>query len=163
MLYLRNSQFFLTASLSVLKKKCPAIMDIQLAFDESDKVKPTVINLLRGKSITGHLYARRISMSEVPDDEEEAAKWLQDLYVRKDKAQASFHETGDFFKTSGIKPVEGIVFPKRKSSLINWLAWMMITLLPIAYLLIEMLLSGKIFQVLIGCAIIFTCKFFFLF
>lgn len=42
-----------TASLPVLKKKCAAIMDVQLAFDKSDKDKPTIINLLRGKQITG--------------------------------------------------------------------------------------------------------------
>jgi lysophosphatidic acid acyltransferase / lysophosphatidylinositol acyltransferase len=149
-----------TASLSVLKKKCAAIMDVQLAFDENDVNKPTIINLLRGKKCTGHLYLRRIPMSEVPEDEEAAAKWLQELYVRKDKLQTSFHETGDFFKNSGIAPIEPIVMPPRLSSLINWVAWMVIAMLPILYLLINMILSGQFFYVLIGCAIVIACKYF---
>lgn len=144
-----------TASLSVLKAKCSAIMDVQLAFNESDVNKPTIINLLRGKQMTGHLYLRRISMSEVPDDEEMAAKWLQDLYVRKDKLQTSFHETGDFFKNSGIEPITPIHMPLRVSSLLNWIAWMIIAMLPILYIIITMILSGT-FYVLIGCAIMFA-------
>lgn len=147
-----------TASLSVLKKKCAAIMDVQLAFHENDVDKPTIINLLRGKQLTGHLYIRRIPMSEVPDDEEQAAIWLQELYVRKDKLQTSFHETGDFFKTSGIKPITPITIPARRSSLLNWCAWMIMAMLPILYLLITMILSGNFSYVLIGCAIMFACK-----
>jgi lysophosphatidic acid acyltransferase/lysophosphatidylinositol acyltransferase len=116
-----------TASLSVLKKKCAAIMDVQLAFDENDKDKPTVINLLRGKSITGHLYLRRVSMSEVPEDEEEAAKWLHELFVRKDKLQTSFHKTGDFFKDTDIAPIEPILFKPRLSSVLNWVGWIAVS------------------------------------
>lgn len=128
-------------------------MDVQLAFDKKDKDKPTVLNLLRGKSITGHIYLRRVSMSEVPEDEEAAAKWLQDLYLRKDKLQTSFHETGDFFSASGIKPIEPIFIPPRKSSLINWVAWMFVTMIPILYLLLSMIVSGRIFYILIGVSI----------
>lgn len=147
-----------TASLSVLKKKCSAIMDVQLAFKEEDADKATIVSLLRGNSVTGHLYLRRIPMSEVPEDEEEAAKWLQDLYVRKDKLQTSFHETGDFFKTSGIAPIEPIIFPNRKSSLINWVAWMVVAMLPILYFLINELISGQILHVLAGFSILFACE-----
>lgn len=99
-----------TASLSVLKKKCASIMDVQLAFDKNDKVEPTIMNLLRGKSIVGHLYLRRIPMTEVPEDEEAAGKWLQELFVRKDKLQSSFHQTGNFFKATDIPPIEPITF-----------------------------------------------------
>jgi lysophosphatidic acid acyltransferase / lysophosphatidylinositol acyltransferase len=147
-----------TASLPVLKKKCDVIMDVQLAFHENDEHKPTIINLLRGKSITGHIYLRRVPMSDVPEDEKEAAQWLQDLYVRKDKLQASFHETGDFFKTSGITRIEPINFKPRLYTLLNWIAWMVIAMLPILYYLISMIMSGQIFYVLIGIAIFFSCK-----
>lgn len=139
-----------TASLEVLKAKCPAIMDVQLAFEENDKDKPTIINLLRGKSITGHLYLRRVSMSEVPSDEEKASQWLHDLYVRKDKLQTSFHETGNFFKNTEFTPIEPIEFKPRLSSLINWVLWMFFTMLPILYLLFSMIVSGNMFYILIG-------------
>jgi len=139
-----------TASLPVLKKKCPAIMDVQLVFKEDDKIKPTLLNLLNGKSITGHIYLRRVSMSEVPDDEEQAAQWLHDLYVRKDKLQASFHETGDYFKGNDIAPIEPITIPRRLSSVLNWIVWMIFAMLPILYLLFSMIVSGNIFYILSG-------------
>jgi Acyltransferase C-terminus len=40
-------------------------------------------NLLLGNGVTGHLYIRRIPMADVPSDEEEAAKWMHELYQRK--------------------------------------------------------------------------------
>lgn len=142
-----------TASLPVLKKKCAAIMDVQLAFDEKDADKPTVVNLLRGKNITGHLYLRRVGMEEVPENEEDAAKWLQELFVRKDKLQTSFHKTGNFFKDTDIEPIEPIVFTARKSSLLNWIGWIAVACIPILYLLFSMIASGKLSYILIGVAI----------
>lgn len=113
-----------TASLPVLKKKCASIMDVQLVFDEKAKSKPTIINLLRGKSLTGHIYLRRIPMSDVPENEVEAGKWLHELFVRKDKLQTSFHNTGDFFKESGIAPITPVEFKPRLIGLLNWVCWM---------------------------------------
>lgn len=139
-----------TASLEVLKKKCPAIMDVQIAFREDDQVKPTIVSLLSGRSMTGYIYLRRISMSEIPDDEEKAAKWLQDLYVRKDKLQTSFHETGNFFTNTDFEPIEPIVFPARRSSLFNWVAWMIFAMLPILYLLFSMIMSGNVIYISSG-------------
>lgn len=143
-----------TASLEVLKQKCPAIMDVQLAFDKNDKEKPTLLNLIRGKSITGHLYLRRISMSEVPDDEEKAAQWLQDLYVRKDKLQASFFETGNFFKNTEFAPIEPMTIPRRLSSVTNWVAWMIFCMIPILYFIISLIASGNIVYILSGVFVI---------
>jgi lysophosphatidic acid acyltransferase / lysophosphatidylinositol acyltransferase len=147
-----------TASLPVLKKKCPAIMDVQLVFDVNDKDKPTILSLLRGKRLTGHLYIRRVSMSEVPEDETAAAQWLQDLFVRKDKLQTSFHKTGDFFKDTDIAPIKPIVFKPRLSTLINWVSWMILAMLPILYLLLTLLLSGSISSIAIGSGLLVACK-----
>lgn len=148
-----------TASLPVLRKKCAAIMDVQLVFDEKDKVKPTIINLLRGKSITGHMYVRRIPMSDVPTDEVEAGKWLHELFVRKDKLQSSFHKTGDFFKDNDIPRVEPMLFEPRPVTLINWVSWMIIAMLPILYLLLSLILSGNVMHIAIGSGITVACKF----
>lgn len=46
-------------------------------------MKPTVTNLLLGKAVEGHLFMQRIPMDEVPEDEEAAAQWLRDLYLKK--------------------------------------------------------------------------------
>jgi len=148
-----------TASLSVLKKKCSAIMDVQLAFDANHDVEPTILNLLKGKAIHGHIYIRRIPLTDVPENEEEAAKWLQELFVRKDKLQTSFHETGNFFKGNDITPLEPIQFPSSKGTLLNWVFWMLATMLPILYLILTLILSGKFISILIGSAIVFACKF----
>lgn len=148
-----------TASLPVLKKKCPAIMDVQLVFNVNDKDEPTILNLLRGKKMTAHLYVRRVPMSDVPDDEAGAAKWLQELFVRKDKLQTSFHKTGDFFKDTDIAPVEPIQFKPRPATLINWVIWMILAMLPILYLLLTLILSGSIASISIGFGVIVACKF----
>lgn len=147
-----------TASLSVLKKKCPAILDVQIMFDEADETKPTVMNVIKGKPITGHIYLRRIPMSEVPDDEEEAAKWLQELFVRKDKLMSSFHKTGDLFKGNDIEPIKPMMFERRIYPLINWLTWMVIAMVPILWLLISLLSSGDLTHIIIGAVILVTCE-----
>ena len=148
-----------TASLPVLKKKCPAIMDVQLVFNVNDKDEPTILNLLRGKKMTAHLYVRRVPMSDVPDDEAGAAKWLQELFVRKDKLQTSFHKTGDFFKDTDIAPVKPIQFKPRPATLINWVIWMILAMLPILYLLLTLILSGSIASISIGFGVIVACEF----
>lgn len=148
-----------TASLPVLKKKCASIMDVQLVFDEKDKVKPTIINLLRGKSITGHIYVRRVPMTDVPDDEEAAGKWLHELFVRKDKLQTSFHKTGDYFKDTDITPIEAIQFKPKLTTLVNWVSWMVIAMLPILYLLLTLILSGNVMYIGIGSGIFVACEY----
>jgi lysophosphatidic acid acyltransferase / lysophosphatidylinositol acyltransferase len=77
---------------------------MQLVFDEKAGHEPFFLNLISGISFSAHMYLRRIPISEVPDDEVEASKWMLHLFVRKDKLQTSFHKTGDFFKESGIAP-----------------------------------------------------------
>lgn len=146
------------ASLAVLKKKCQSIMDVQLVFDEKDKTKPTILNILKGRHLHGHIYLRRVPMSDVPDDEEAAAKWLQELFVRKDKLQTSFHKTGDYFKDTDIVPIKPIRFKPRLRTLINWVAWMVITMLPILYWVLRMIFSGQIMSIAIGAGIIVACK-----
>lgn len=49
----------------------------------SDKTQPTVKNLLQGKPLEGHLYLARIPLEDVPEDDEGAAQWLSDLYIKK--------------------------------------------------------------------------------
>jgi len=142
-----------TASLPVLKKKCASIMDVQLVFDAKAKLAPTIINLLRGNPLEAHIYLRRIPMNEVPEDEAAASQWLHALFIRKDKLQTSFHETGDFFKGNDITPIKSIRFKPRLSSLVNWVSWMIFAMLPILYLLSTLILSGKIMYIAIGSGI----------
>lgn len=149
-----------TTSLPVLKKKCASVMDVQLVFDKKDKTEPTILNLLRGKPMHGHLYLRRVPMTEVPEDEVAGGQWLHELFVRKDKLQTSFHETGDFFKGNNITPIKPRVFKKRFSSLLNWVSWMILAMLPILYMLLNLILSGDIMSIAISSGIMVSCKFY---
>lgn len=97
-----------TASLPYLKKKCPSILDIQLVFKKDDKVEPTIGNLLHGRGVTGYMHVRRIDMQSLPDTEEEAAEWMQELFRFKDKLQDSFHTHGDFFTGTGSTPIKPV-------------------------------------------------------
>lgn len=83
-------------------------MDIQIAFHKDDIVKPTMTNLLFGRSVTCHFLIRRIDMKSIPSDETEAAEWLQELFRFKDTLQDSFYTHGDFFTGSGLKPIEPV-------------------------------------------------------
>ncbi|XP_055315247.1 1-acyl-sn-glycerol-3-phosphate acyltransferase delta-like isoform X2 [Sitodiplosis mosellana] len=97
-----------TASLPYLKEKCPSILDIQLVFKKDDKVEPTIGNLLNGHGVTGYMHVRRIDMKSLPNNEEEAAEWMQELFRFKDKLQDSFHTHGDFFTGTGLTPIEPV-------------------------------------------------------
>lgn len=45
-------------------------------------------------------------MSEVPNDEKEAANYVQQLYRDKDKMMDSFLNHGDFFTGTNLKPLK---------------------------------------------------------
>lgn len=71
-----------TASIPHMKGKVGGIYDVQLAFKSSD-TKPTITNLLLGKATDAHMYINRIPLDSVPEGDEAAAKWLQNIYQVK--------------------------------------------------------------------------------
>lgn len=71
------------ASLPSMKGKVPAIYDIEIAFKDNDPVKPTITNLLYGKSVTAHMYMRRIPMEDVPCDEVNQDIFLREMFQNK--------------------------------------------------------------------------------
>ncbi|XP_058799783.1 1-acyl-sn-glycerol-3-phosphate acyltransferase gamma-like [Phymastichus coffea] len=142
-----------TASIPHMKGKVSGIYDIQLAFKSTD-IKPTITNLLLGKAATAHMYMNRIPLESVPEGDEAAAQWLQNIYQVKDKMADSFAKTGDFFATSGVPRVEPFRLKRRYWSLINSLAWAVIVLVPMLYYLIRLLLSGSTMYFSIGAGII---------
>lgn len=107
------------------------------------QVAPTISNLLHGYPVQGYMFVRRIPFSSVPEKEEEAAKFLQNLFVEKDNIIDSFHTTGSFFKTSGFKePASNLMVP-RLYSLINFFCWALISILPLMYFLIYSLFAAN--------------------
>lgn len=145
-----------TASLPYLRKKCPAVLDIQLAISKDSAVKPTIFNILNGKPITAHMCVRRIPTASLPENEEEAAAWLHELFREKDRMQDSFHRHGNFFTDSGIAERPLLTLHRRTSTLLNTVFWVAATLTPMLYYLMKLLFSGEILYFSIGAGIIFA-------
>lgn len=139
-------------SLPYLRGKVDAVYDVQLNFKKD--IGPTIMDYLMGKKIEGHMYMERIPLTEVPEDDEKAAQWLQDLYKRKDRMTDSFFRTDDFFAESGVRRVEPFRLPRRYFSLINTVSWGIAVLVPIMYGLICLLTSGSTLYFSIGAGII---------
>lgn len=148
-----------TASLPYLKNKCPGLYDIQLAFKADEQYKPTVANLLHGRPVNGYMHVRRIDMKSIPDSEEEASEWLQNLFREKDELQESFHKHGDFFTGSRFKRVEPVLQKPSLATLLNTVVWSIVTLTPMLYYLVRLLFSGELLYFSIGVGIITLCKF----
>lgn len=62
----------------------------------------------------------------------------------QDKMMVSFLNTGDWFKESGVKPVEKYVPPRNYFSVINMVFWSLFTLVPFFYLAFNILISGNL-------------------
>lgn len=139
-----------------MKGRVPAIYDTLIVFRESDPVAPTMTNLLFGKNVVAHLYIKRVSMEEVPNSEPEQEEYLRQMFVVKDKMKESFIETGDLFKTSGVKRVEPWKTPRRIWPIVNQVFWLISVLVPLFYYLVKLFLSGQIVYFSIGITLLFT-------
>lgn len=141
-------------SLPFLKGSCPSVYDINLAIRSRDSDKATIYNLLNGHGLDAYMFVKRYSIQDIPDEEEQSANWLHELFRQKDKMQESFHEHGDFFTGSGLKPIKPRVFQPRLSSLINTLVWNFLTISFTVYYMSKLLLSGKTLYFFIGIGIL---------
>lgn len=104
------------------------------------------------------MHIRRIPMDTVPENEEQAAEWLQELFRQKDLMQDSFHNHGDFFTGSGITRKVPIKMQPRLQTFINMAAWNVATVVPISYCLVSLLVSGEIVYFSIGTSVLVACK-----
>ncbi|CAG9771263.1 unnamed protein product [Ceutorhynchus assimilis] len=144
------------ASLPPMRGKVPAIYDTLIVFKDDDPVEPTMTNLLFGKQITAHMYIKRVPLEEVPDTEAEQEQYLRELFVRKDKMKESFIQTGDFFKNSGVTPVEPWPAHRRLWPILNVIFWMVSILVPLLCYLVKLLFSGHLTYFIIGAGLIFA-------
>lgn len=142
-----------TASLPNLRGRS-SILDIQLAISKDSTVKPTIFNILNGKPLTAHMHVRRISTESLPEVEEEAAEWMQELFRAKDRMQDSFHTTGDFFTASNVPKKHAIKMQPRLHTLVNMVAWNLVTVIPVVYALVQALLDGEYIKFSIGASVL---------
>ncbi|XP_030375069.1 1-acyl-sn-glycerol-3-phosphate acyltransferase gamma-like [Scaptodrosophila lebanonensis] len=143
-----------TASLPSLRGICPVVYDINLAFKRDAKVPPTMLSLLNGQPVEPYMFVRRIPLDDVPDGEQAAAAWLQNLFVEKDRIIDSFHETGSFFKTSGFKEVQCKIYDRRLSTLLNFFGWATVSISLILYYLLTSLLAQNWTGLITGLSIL---------
>lgn len=104
------------------------------------------------------MHIRRIPFDQVPEDEGQAAEWLQELFRQKDVMQESFHKHGDFFTGSNVTRKVPVKLHPRLHTLINMVAWNVLTVVPMIYYLIQLLISGEIMYFSIGASILIACK-----
>lgn len=145
-----------TASLPSLRGRCPVIYDISLAFKKDAAVPPTMSTLLNGQPVEGYMLVRRIPLEEVPEDETAAAEWLHNLFREKDRILDSFHTTGSFFKTSGMKEVPCKIYDRRPYTLMNFCVWAIFSVTAIMYYLITSLMYQNWIGLSIALGIIVT-------
>lgn len=104
------------------------------------------------------MYVQRFDTKTIPDDEEGASEWLQELFRKKDRMQDNFHNHGNFFHGLDMEPIEPIIFKPRLSCLLNTLGWLLFTLSFMLYYLAGLLLSGNFLYFSIGIGVLFICK-----
>lgn len=68
-------------SLSAMDERFKVFWNQIFTFD--GPVKPTLGNILKGRSVTAHAYIKRIPMDLVPKTKEGRKKFLMDIYVKK--------------------------------------------------------------------------------
>lgn len=73
-------------------------------------------------------------------------KQFVSVYVQ-DKMMVSFFNTGDWFKESGVKPLEKFVPPRRYYCVLNMIFWTLVTLIPFFYVAFNVLLSGNLLHI----------------
>lgn len=61
----------------------------------------------------------------------------------------SFVNTGDWFKESGVKPLEKCIPPYSYNCVLNILFWALFTLIPAIYFSYKILISGNLFHIIL--------------
>lgn len=104
------------------------------------------------------MHIRRIPLENIPEDEDQAAEWLQELFRQKDLMQESFHNHGDFFTGSNVTRKVANKMQPRLHTLVNMAAWNVVTVVPMSYYLVQLLVSGEIMYFSIGTSVLVACK-----
>ncbi|CRK87461.1 CLUMA_CG001262, isoform A [Clunio marinus] len=130
---------FITCVPILKKYKNLSVLNLQLAFDKSAKVEPTLVNLLRGEKVVAHVYIERISIDNV----EPTQDYLNKMYQEKDEIQDSFLKFGNFFEGLKQKPIDGIRMKPRLCVAVNTLLWFALNLSFMLYYATKMILAGR--------------------
>lgn len=134
------------------------IYNAQVAFEEQGAMNISDI-IKRGLRPRGHMYFEKISIDEVPDDDEGCAQWLHDLYLKKDTLQEYFNQHNSF---PGHLDRRFVDYKPRLATIANWIFWTMYTVLPSVYLVASLHARFGAFHVSIVMSAFFLLSYIYL-
>lgn len=131
------------------------IYNAQIAYEDTGAMNIADI-VKRGLKPRGHIYFERISIDEVPNDDEGCAKWLHNLFLKKDELLEYFNQNKSF---KGYEDRRFINYKPRLTTICNWLFWQLYTLLPLLYLIFSLYSKYGTFLVSLVMSAFFTLSY----
>lgn len=131
------------------------IYNAQIAYEDTGAMNIADI-VKRGLKPKGHIYFERISIDEVPNDDEGCAKWLHNLYLKKDELQEYFNQNNSF---KGYEDSKFVNYKPRLTTICNWIFWQFYTLLPLLYLISSLYSKYGTFLVSLVMSAFFTLSY----
>lgn len=129
------------------------LYDFQVALDNDDNSKASLISILSGTKITIHIHVARLDIKQVPTETEEAtANYLYKVYSEKDKLFDHFMEHGTF---PGIE----MPYKPRLVALINWVAWMFVIYVALIYHYYVCITSGSLLYIIFMLTLLLSVVF----
>ncbi|KAI8562168.1 hypothetical protein RHMOL_Rhmol03G0013700 [Rhododendron molle] len=71
------------SAVSNMRPFVPAVYDFTVAIPKNSP-PPTMVRLFRGQPSVVHVHVKRHSMKELPESDDDVAKWCRDIFVAKD-------------------------------------------------------------------------------
>lgn len=134
-------------ALNGFKNKIDCIYDCTVCVP-SGGYAPTLKNILYGRRCYAEMLVRRIPLSEVPQESDEATgQWLHGLYREKDNLFEDFMSNGRFVTEEAVPPnrrrLRNVKTGRRLQPLLNHIFWALLTIPPLISYLITLLASGS--------------------
>lgn len=115
-----------------------SVLNMQVIFDPKATIEPKLINILRGESVTAHVYLDIVPMNEIEATNESLIK----IYQQKDELHDSFLKYGNFYEGRGTEKIEGIKLEPQQITLILFLMWLLVNIFVMVYFAYEMIKNG---------------------
>jgi len=134
-------------ALNGFKEKIDYIYDVTVCVP-SGGTAPTLKNILYGRRCYAEMLVRRIPLSEVPMESDEATgQWLQGLYREKDNLFENFVQNGKFVTEGGVsanrRRLCNVNTKRRLQPLLNHIFWALLTVPPLISYLVTLLATGN--------------------
>lgn len=134
------------------------IYNTQVAFNQNHGM--TIGDIVaKGAQPRGHLYLEKIPFDEIPDNDEECAKWLHDLFLKKDNLEEHFRKHQAF---PGHIDTRFVNYKPRLVGIANWLFWISYTLIPFGYLISNLYARYGAFYVSLAMSVFFMLSYIYL-